>query len=74
MTLRDEVQEKYPAGTRIRLIKMIDDPQPIKEGSCGTVRGADDIGNLLMCWDDGRSLSLIPGVDEFVKEDPDEKL
>ena len=33
--------------------------------SCGTVLAVDDAGQLLMQWDNGCSLSLLPGVDSF---------
>ena len=62
---REYAERNYPPGTRIRLIEMPDDPAPLPEGSCGTVLAVDDAGQLLMQWDNGRSLSLIPGVDNF---------
>lgn len=55
----------YPPGCRLQLIDMQDDPQPIPPGTRGTVIQVDDLGQILMSWDNGRSLSLIPGVDAF---------
>lgn len=52
-------------GKRITLIKMGDDPNPIKAGSMGTIQGVDGIGQIHVNWDDGRSLALIPGVDVY---------
>ena len=62
---REYARRSYPPGTHIRLIEMPDDSDPLPEGSCGTVLAVDDAGQLLMQWDNGRSLSLIPGVDNF---------
>ena len=60
---RECAERNYPPGTRIRLLEMSDDPNPVPAGTCGTVLAVDDAGQLLMQWDNGRSLSLIPGVD-----------
>jgi len=52
-------------GKRIELIEMPEDPYPIERGVRGTCEMVDDMGHLLMRWDNGRTLSLIPGVDRF---------
>ena len=58
-------KKKYPAGTRIILHNMGDDPLPVEPGSTGTVRAVDDMGTVHCNFDNGRSLGLIPGVDSF---------
>lgn len=60
----NELRNKYPPQTRLKLIKM-DDIQAPASGTCGTVRYVDDMGQIQMRWDSGSSLALIPGVDEF---------
>jgi hypothetical protein len=52
-------------GKRITLIRMNDDPNPIKANEQGTIRGEDGMGHIHVDWDNGRSLSLIPGVDVY---------
>lgn len=58
------IRTLYPAGTRVELISM-DDPYEVAPGTKGTVEGVDGMGQIMMRWDNGRSLSLIPGVDSF---------
>ena len=52
-------------GKRVMLDEMPDDPNPIPVGSEGTVTKIDGIRNIHVWWDDGRALSLIPGVDKY---------
>ncbi len=59
------LRQRYPEGTRICLDSMENDPFPIPSGSKGTVQFVDDAGNILMKWDNGGSLSLIPEEDRF---------
>ena len=59
------MKEMYPAGTRIELDYMGDDPRPIKPGSKGTVRHVDDMGTVHCNFDNGRCMGLIPGEDSF---------
>lgn len=58
----EHLREEYPAGTRVELVRM-DDVQAPEEGTQGTVVGVDDIGSLLMKWDDGSGLSVVYGED-----------
>lgn len=60
----EELSQKYPVGTRIRLLKMKDDPMPIPVGTLGTVNGIDGIGSLCVDWDNGSSLHVLYGIDE----------
>ena len=58
------LREKY-TGKQIELTGPMNDPQPIPVGSRGLCIGVDDMGQLIMRWNSGRSLSLIPGEDSF---------
>ena len=58
------LRERYPRGTRVELLGM-DDPQAPPTGTMGEILGVDDAGQLLVRWETGSSLSLIPGVDSF---------
>ena len=59
------LKKAYPPGTRIVLNSMGDDPRPIESGTRGTVEAVDDIGTVHCRFDNGRSLGLIDGEDDF---------
>lgn len=56
------IRKRYPAGTRVELVKM-DDAQAPAPGTKGTVEGVDDTGSLLMHWDNGSGLNVVYGED-----------
>lgn len=64
----EKLRQLYPAGTRIILLKM-DDPQAPPAGTKGTVEGIDDAGQIMVKWDSGSGLSVIPGIDRIRRED-----
>lgn len=43
------------------------DPNAPEEGTRGTVCDVDDIGSILVHWDDGSELNLLIDVDQFKK-------
>ena len=53
---------RYPAGTRVELIRM-DDPQAPPVGTKGTVLGVDDVGSNLVAWDNGSGINVAFGED-----------
>ena len=57
-----ELRKEYPIGTRVVLIKM-DDIQAPPIGTKGTVKGVDDIGSIMVAWDNGSSLNVVYGED-----------
>lgn len=67
--MKDRVEllrKQYPKGTKIELLEM-DDVQAPPVGTVGTVQGVDDLGSLLVRWENGSSLSVIDGVDRVKK-------
>jgi len=60
------LRHKYPEGTRICLDHM-EDLCPVESGTCGTVQFVDDAGILHCKFDNGRTLGVIPDVDQFHK-------
>ena len=62
----ERIRTQYPAGTRVRLVRM-DDVQAPPEGTLGTVTGVDDTGSLLMSWDNGSGLNVGYGEDIVAK-------
>jgi hypothetical protein len=70
MFIRKEILEKlrklYPPGTRVELIRM-EDIQAPPTGTQGTVIGVDDIGSIMVSWDNGSSLSVVYGEDSCRK-------
>ena len=62
----ERIRREYPAGTRVELLRM-DDPQAPPIGTQGTVMGVDDIGSIMVAWDNGSGLSVAFGEDLFRK-------
>ena len=62
------LKRRYPAGTRVRLLKM-KDPNAVPIGTLGTVEDVDDIGSLIVQWDNGRQLHVLHDIDEVEKID-----
>ena len=59
----EEIRKSYPKGSRVALIFM-DDTQAPPVGTLGTILGVDDIGSLMVEWDNGSRLNVIYGEDK----------
>ena len=57
------LRERFKPGSRVELLKM-DDVQAPPSGTRGTVVGVDDIGSIMVNWDNGSGLSIAYGEDE----------
>lgn len=68
----ERMKRFYPPDTRVLLNHMDDPYAPVPPGTKGTIQFVDDIGQLHMNWDNGRTLALVPGEDDFRKLTPQE--
>lgn len=59
------MREKYPPGTRVEVVSLCNEEEHLKPGTKGTVVGVDDQPALLVHGDNGSSLSLLIGQDQF---------
>lgn len=58
----ERLRKQYPAGCRVELLEMNDTQAP-PVGTLGTVIGVDDIGSIMVRWDNGCGLSVAYGED-----------
>ena len=58
----ERLRMEFPKGARVELIRM-DDEQAPPAGTLGTVIGVDDIGSIMVRWDNGSGLSVAFGED-----------
>lgn len=54
----NNLRNLYLKGTRVKLLKM-EDKQAPPIGTKGTVIGVDDIGSIMVAWDNGSHLSVV---------------
>lgn len=60
------LRAKYPAGTRLRLKRDLEDPYATHlAGELATVREVDGVGQIHCAWDCGGSLALDADIDSF---------
>lgn len=62
----ERLRKEYPAGCRVELLRMDDDQAP-PIGTKGTVTGVDDIGSVMVNWDNGSGLNAAYGEDVIRK-------
>lgn len=57
--------KKQLKGKRIELIYTSDPYTKLKPGDRGTVDFVDDMGTIHVIWDNGSTLGLVPGEDQY---------
>lgn len=62
----ERLRAEFPFGCRVELLQM-DDPQAPPIGTLGTVTCVDDIGSIMVRWDNGCGLSVAWGEDRVRK-------
>lgn len=62
----EQIRKQYPAGCRVRLLKM-EDVQAPPIGTEGTVEFVDDTGSICVRWDNGSGLNVVYGADRCEK-------
>ena len=64
----ERLRKQYLVSTRVELVRMNDEQAP-PIGTHGTVTGVDDLGSIMVSWDNGGSLSVVYGDDLCKKID-----
>ena len=62
----EKIRKDYPVGTVVELVRMNDEQAP-PIGTRGVVWGVDDIGSLMVHWENGSGLHVCYGEDKVVK-------
>lgn len=57
--LKKQLLKKYPIGSKVKLLHMNDSYAP-PIGSIGIVKGVDDLGSILVQWENHGRLSTLP--------------
>ena len=62
-----QIRAHFPPGNRV-VLEFMDDPFAPPVGTYGTVIAVDDLGDLIMQWDNGSGLNVCLDVDRVRKE------
>lgn len=68
--MKGEMCTGDPTPTRVRLLRTTDEYTRLVPGTEGTITGVDKLGTLQVRWDDGSTLGLVPGEDEWEVIEP----
>lgn len=64
----ERLRQEYPVGCRVELLQMDDVTAP-PVGTKGTVTCIDDIGSIMVDWDNDSGLNCLYGIDIVGKVD-----
>lgn len=64
------IRRMYPAGSRVKLVRMNDPYTKLKPGDFGTVKFIDDTGTIFCKWDNGSGLGVVYGEDKVALIEP----
>jgi len=59
---------EFSIGDRIELVYTSDNFTKLLPGDRGTVTGTDDTGAVLVRWDTGSHLSMVPAFGDFIRK------
>ena len=59
----ESLRSFYPPGTRVALVSAEDPYAKIQPGDQGSVMSVDDVGTILIQWDNGSILEAVYGED-----------
>lgn len=59
------IKDTYKEGMNVKLIKMYDFANDLVTGTVGVITAVDDIGTIHVNWNNGSTLGLVIGTDEF---------
>jgi len=60
-----ELMKRQLKGKRIELISTSDPYTNLRPGDRGTIDFVDDMGTIHVTWDNGSTLGLVPGEDQY---------
>lgn len=61
----EDIKKKYPKGTIVECIEMVDDTNLVPTGTRGVVDSIDDHGSIHVNWENGKRYALIDSKDRF---------
>lgn len=64
---REFYKEKYPVGTKIKMLAMRNEPCSVPSGIKGIVKLVDDEATIHCVFEGGHCIGVIPGLDAFSK-------